>query len=406
MNIKKLLSFVVFLSAFVSVNAYAQDWQPVVPASEEVNSKIMSSFTSVTRVPSVNITVPTVVEVDFDANAVTGTYFAVYDDKAKNFIASYYISKLVDATRVIRVQDTITGKDTPELYDRNLSTSKDYYLLNNKASQISFSVGLEKPIKASSYTLSLDRNVSLPTSITVEANINGKWVVVINKVRPTGASIVFPPTTASDWFIQIDYSQPIRITDMAFNNEVSSVSKKSVRFLALPNNSYTVYANPERRISSYIDTLETYSLSRLASARSLGMYTLSQNMFFTETDSDADGVPDLRDNCKMVSNKDQKDEDSNGIGDLCDDYDKDYVANNVDNCIDVPNMDQRDTDGDKIGDKCDSDESRLTEKYPIVVWGGIFFAFLVFVVLLFVAGKKIKDNNSNGGVDMRNANTQ
>ncbi|WP_434127455.1 hypothetical protein, partial [Enterococcus faecium] len=87
------------------------------------------------------------------------------------------------------------------------------------------------------------------------------------KVKPTGASIVFPPTTASDWFIQIDYSQPIRITDMAFNNEVSSVSKKSVRFLALPNNSYTVYANPERRISSYIDTLETYSLSRLTSAK-------------------------------------------------------------------------------------------------------------------------------------------
>jgi hypothetical protein len=56
---------------------------------------------------------------------------------------------------------------------------------------------------------------------------------------------------------------------------------------------------------------------------------------------DQDGVCQARDNCALVSNPDQSDEDGDGIGDACD------------NCVQVSNSDQRDSDNDGLGDVCD-----------------------------------------------------
>lgn len=405
MNIKKV-SFLLVLALLIGVTAHAQDWQPVSATDVKVNSEIMSSFTNVVRINPVNVTVPTVVEVDFDASSVTGSYFGVYDNNAKSFVASYFINKSADEPRITAVQNTVAGGNVYEIFDNNQSTKKDYYLTSSIPSKVSFAVRYNKPIRTTSFNLQLDKNVTLPDNVTVQALVNNKWVTVINKIRPTGNAVTFPETTALDWDVQIEYSQPIRIIDLSFSNAGSYVSKKSVRFLALPQTSYMIYANPQRKVYSYMDSLETYSLSRLTSARNLGTYVLDNNLFFTETDTDSDGLPDKRDNCKDVPNLDQSDEDSNGIGDLCDDYDRDFVQNYKDNCPSTPNSDQIDTDGDKIGDKCDSDESRLTEKYPAIVWGGIIFAFMIFIVLLLIAAKKIKDQKSNGGNGTTNANIQ
>jgi hypothetical protein len=82
------------------------------------------------------------------------------------------------------------------------------------------------------------------------------------------------------------------------------------------------------------------------------------------TDSDADGVGDLCDNCPNAANPDQDDADVDGTGDACDDCtDSDgdgfgnpgYAANTCpdDNCPEVYNPDQTETDGDGIGDLCD-----------------------------------------------------
>lgn len=63
-----------------------------------------------------------------------------------------------------------------------------------------------------------------------------------------------------------------------------------------------------------------------------------------EDDSDEDGTIDDIDNCRMTPNPDQLDENNNGIGDVCEegdyDYDSDGVVDNEDTCPTVPNMNQ------------------------------------------------------------------
>ena len=74
-------------------------------------------------------------------------------------------------------------------------------------------------------------------------------------------------------------------------------------------------------------------------------------------DKDGDGVADSKDNCPSNSNKDQKDLDKDGKGDVCDsDDDGDGVADSKDNCPNNSNKDQQDLDKDGKGDACDSDD--------------------------------------------------
>lgn len=75
-----------------------------------------------------------------------------------------------------------------------------------------------------------------------------------------------------------------------------------------------------------------------------------------ELDTDADGVVDTSDNCPVIINPDQADNDLDGLGDVCDaDDDNDSIADLVDNCVYTANLDQADADGDGIGDVCDGD---------------------------------------------------
>ena len=73
-----------------------------------------------------------------------------------------------------------------------------------------------------------------------------------------------------------------------------------------------------------------------------------------DVDDDGDGVLDGDDNCPLISNDNQDDEDSDGIGNACDgennDSDGDGFLDDVDNCPLVSNGDQVDLDDDGQGD--------------------------------------------------------
>jgi hypothetical protein len=83
-----------------------------------------------------------------------------------------------------------------------------------------------------------------------------------------------------------------------------------------------------------------------------------------DTDTDDDDKIYCLDNCPTTANADQKDDDGDGVGNVCDncklvkninqaDTDNDGVGNVCDNCPGNANTDQADDDGDGAGNECD-----------------------------------------------------
>jgi Thrombospondin type 3 repeat len=398
-NIKITLVVVTFVfTCLLSIQTVkAQDWQPIGATNDrEINvSEVLKSYRDLSKVPSISILVPTIVEVDFDSNQVYADSFLVYNDTTKQFIPSQLMYADTFKPRVTRSVDTVSLNDQSQLFDNNYGTMSDFYLNKVDTGSAIISVDFQNPIKSNSLTLSLDNYVSLPSSITIKATISDREVTILNKYTPKSTIVTFPEATSNKWIVELAYAQPLRVSEIIFNNNFNVVSKKSIRFLALPNNSYTIYVNPEILKRNDLYTSESPNFNTNDGVKKLGLLNISTNPTFVLSDIDDDKIPDIKDNCVNVSNPLQEDININGRGDLCDDFDSDGVINSKDNCPDVVNRNQKDTDGDGLGDSCDYAESRLTEKYPFIVWFGIGFASLVFLGLLYIVGNKIRKDNKN-----------
>ena len=174
---------------------------------------------------------------------------------------------------------------------------------------------------------------------------------------------------------------------------------------------------------------------------------LSTVLADASVDTDADGIVDINDNCVLIPNKDQRDTDNDGYGNLCDaDLNNDHIVNAVDlaafklvygsnnadadfngdgvvdsldlalleeqfltppgpsepdsdndgipdksdNCTLVANNDQRDADNDGYGSLCDSDLNN-----DLVVNA----ADLAILTLAFGSADANADFNGDGVVD-------
>ena len=104
------------------------------------------------------------------------------------------------------------------------------------------------------------------------------------------------------------------------------------------------------------------------------------------SNSDGDVFPDDADNCPLITNDDQLDDDLDGIGNCCDDdffgfcqppdSDQDGINDSLDNCPMVSNSGQSDNDKDGAGDACDSDDDNdgvidNADGFPLVSLGSL-----------------------------------
>jgi hypothetical protein len=389
-SILAIIVFVLILS-FQSAQAVVKDWQPVSEVATSTNEGLIKSYKNYIKVPSQNIVVPTVLEIPIDTNQIYSDYFGVYNETQKKFIPQLLLNNSQIDSNSVKAIDSNTNEDLAGLFDGACNTMKDFYLNKGEdKSSAKISIYYSKQIKSDSLNLAFDSYVSMPTTVTLKAYVDGTEVVVLNRVKPNSSRINFPITTSDKWILELEYSQPLRISEIHLNDSLNSYTKKYVRFLALPQNSYRVYANPEVVNSSYANYEEAPNLASSIGIKKALNYSIVNNPAFVQSDTDGDGIVNILDNCINTANADQADVDENGRGDVCDDFDRDGIINLDDNCAETPNYDQRDTDGDKIGDVCDTDESRFTERYPWIVWAGIGFAALVFLSLLFVTGNKIR----------------
>ncbi|MFH0837866.1 MAG: thrombospondin type 3 repeat-containing protein [Patescibacteria group bacterium] len=269
------------------------------------------------------------------------------------------------------------------IVDQDYNTSAEFDLDRDKG-QAFLELKTSQPLTTSIFYLSVDKNVALPHRIQIKALVNGNWKTVLAQARMTSPSMTFPETNASQWRIDLEHGQPLRVSEMRFGgmDEQLKALGAEIRWLAQPNNTYTLYA--DAKASPSILTEEAGQLTGKEIEVKTGILGAKENNpLFKEPDADSDGIPDLLDNCVAIENADQKDVDDNGRGDACEDFDGDLKMNNLDNCPDHPNRNQKDTDEDGIGDVCDDEESRLTEANPWLPWAGMGVAAMLIGIMIY-----------------------
>jgi len=350
-------------------------------------------FQQMFTVPAPDILVPTVIEVPLPELLGLRTQFLVVEKSTDTYLASSFQREF--ATQPVTTSIQVNGIPRSSLVDDNHKTSETFPVPETSTGFVEFFIEGTQAFSASSLVIDLAPNVSLPVSIQVKADVDGEEQTVLAKITPRSTHVRFPQVTAKNWYVAMEYAQPLRINELRFvQNDVQTDSYNRLRFLAQPDTEYQVYLDPELYVS--IATTEAGNLTTDQDVLVLDeIPQLQQNPAFTFADSDADTVADQVDNCVSIANPEQIDINQNGRGDMCDDFDKDGVINVLDNCQNTPNRNQADEDGDKIGDVCDQEESRVTEKYTWIPWVAMASAILVFVGLFWIMMRRMRGETPN-----------
>ncbi len=352
----------------------------------------VSAFRFFKNIESPNINVPTVVEVPFEGEILNRYIFGVLENETDTFQPNYYYTERTQEPTSIKVSSSVSSGSVTSLTDNNLSTYAQYDLPETRIGATNIVISSASPITSEALTLLLAYNVALPTSIEIRAGNAGQEKIVLSKKRMTSQTVKFPETSARSWKILLQYGQPLRISELRLiQKNIENTTRKGLRFLARPDNTYKIYFDPDRGVN--VSVGESGNLRDSKEILRIGRTETKTNVLYVKADIDGDGVSDVLDNCVNVVNVDQIDVNGNGKGDACDDFDKDGRINSLDNCPDQPNVNQRDTDSDGIGDACDGEESRITEKYAWIPWAGMGIAGVVIVGLFFVTIRGMRKEN-------------
>ena len=352
-------------------------------AQGESVSTNLASFRSYVDIPatSVNIKVPTVVEVPLSGFSFEYPVFAVIPvlpsgALGDEILGSYYRKD----TRTTKTLIFANGAAT-ELVDDNYQTFSEFSVPEDGVGTTEIILTSARPVSASSLSVLLDPGTALPKTIKIKAGEGDSEKVVVNSTLMPGTLVSFPKTTASRFSITFTFGQPLRITELRLSDEnAEKEMTHGLRFLAQPGVSYRVFIDADRWLAFPVS--ESGNLTDDKGILILAKSAVQPNNSYAPADVDKDGVPDRVDNCAQVANSDQADINVNERGDACDDFDRDGVMNTKDNCLNQPNAAQTDTDGDGNGDACDKEESRFTEANKWVPWAGMGIVALVLVVLM------------------------
>jgi len=368
-------TFLILATFGIFLTANAQGVVSTTPPS------VISAYRSYKDIAIAPISVSTVVEVPFANEFIERFDFAVLDKTTSSFEPHFFKQETLVNEIPISLSTLPRTDNVDWMNDANTKTYVDFLLMNSaEQGNAQITLSSPTPITSSALTVLLDDNVALPTSVEISAFVNDQRRIVVANRRMDQNTIRFPQTISNKWIVTFTFGQPLRISELRLNQDTATkMNVRAVRFLAQPNHSYRVYFDPDRSVA--VPVGEAGNLALAKDILVLPAVASHKNPEYSIADSDADGVPDVRDNCVSNANSDQQDVNANGRGDVCDDFDQDGVVNSKDNCIDNPNQNQKDTDSDGSGDVCDDQESRITERYPWIPWVGIGFAALVLLVL-------------------------
>lgn len=361
-----------------------------VAAREEISSaSILATFEFSGKVTT-DVLLPTVIELPISDPSFQRGSFALFEEATQTFQPVIFgerarknpltLSIAADQNTIGNISALVDGK--ADFAEFPISTEAE----NNS---VTLDLTTNRQVTISGFQLELEPFVALPKTVEVSAvDASGVARIILAKTSLLDRSIRFPQSTGDHYRIRFEYAQPLRIREITFfNEEAPQLEGRYLRFLARPGEQYRLYFSADRGVS--VPTGEPSNLSDNRDVKRIGELRTEKNVLFVPADADSDGVRDTLDNCVQTNNADQRDENSNGRGDVCDDYDKDGLINSRDNCPAHPNRDQRDTDGDSKGDVCDGEESRITESRPWLPWAAMGIGVIV-IVGLFVATAKRK----------------
>lgn len=367
--------FVFFLFLFSSSITLAAD------------ESILSAFRMYKDVAMPKLAAPKVLEVRFD-EPLERYDFAVLDKTSDEFVPYFLNRENIKVGSSFAVSANTPAAGLENMVDGAPQTYADFPLPENGQGNIAINLKSVKAITSTHLTVLLDSYVALPNTIEIKAVVNGETRIVVARKPMQSSSVSFPRTTSRDWTISFTFSQPLRIAELKLDDQnAETITKYGVRFLAQKDHEYRIYFDADRYAAPV--AAEAPNLSGARDYALVASGPAVSNPIYKMSDYDADGVPDIRDNCVQVGNADQADIDDNGRGDACDDFDKDGVINSSDNCPNIPNRAQKDIDADGIGEECDDKDNRVTENYPWLPWAGMGLAAAVLIAFFAITARSV-----------------